>query len=291
MSQFEILLESAVKSDKTNEWFEKQLLKTKFLILTAKDERIGKEGSFFQARRNFDFYIKYMRDYNDIIFTPVFASEDAVPDAFKEDYVLKEFIGDDLLRILRPMSIVINPFSKYSKIIMVDDVNRMLGWNPFKHQYKRSFAGMECYIGEVQNNKAYLKNKLCDFFDRKSYVREAYLCEYFIPSRFVSSHVLLHVKTDFDLNLTSSRIQDFLDSMKYLPQEVDVFVSKKVSPVVYRFRPFYLKGGFLFSFSREKICKFILCVILISLIALCHHLGNMSASDKAPPLVKNTMLN
>ena len=184
---FEALLQKAMKKPAYRKEFLKRLLIEKLVVIAKND--VGVEG-FRVVQENTTFQLSSYKDGR----IPVFTSSERIFDGgvIKEQVNFLELKGADLLKILKSKTLIINPYSDFSKELLPIEIEGLLDGTipmdgPQKIELKEDTM---VEIGQPLVYPTAVVNALIKLFSEQPNVEAAYVAFIHFPSSAEPPHYI-----------------------------------------------------------------------------------------------------
>jgi len=176
--------------------FYKRLLSSKLVVLTQDNN--GLPDGISVAKQDLSINIFSLKDGS----IPVFTSNDRI---FDKGIIKSQMTVDDMLKMLRDKKVVLNPYSDYGKVLLPDEIERVLDGTIFTGNVDRIKVDKptSVAIGQPAEYPTEVIKSLIELFKNKSEVSAAYMAWIYDHKTNVPPHYIFAIDAIGDWNRLS----------------------------------------------------------------------------------------
>jgi len=219
---FETLLQKAADNSSYRAEFIKRLLAENFFIIT--NNKIGVEGlNKLEAGMNVNVFM--LKDGR----VPIFTSTDRIFDKgiIKKEVQFLEAKGEDIFEFLKGASLILNPYSDYSKEFTPEEVERVLNGTYFNSRQIVVEKASEVRIGRPAKYPTEVVKSLIKLFSSKPDVNAAYVAWIHDPATPDPPHYIFAIRTIGDWGVISEEAGSLVQQILGFEEIFDFFQLKK----------------------------------------------------------------
>jgi hypothetical protein len=198
---FEMLLQKAADKPAYRMEFLKRILTENLLILT--NENTLAEG-LYKLQKDTIVHVLTLSDGR----VPIFTSKERIFDKgiFKKDSNFLEAKGKDIFEFLKGATLILNPYSDYSKEFLPDEVERLLKGTFFESKQIVVKKNTEVAIGQPAKYPTEVVKALTKIFSNKANVIAAYVGWIYDPKSGDPPHYIFGINADSDFKGTVNEV-------------------------------------------------------------------------------------
>jgi len=163
----------------------------------------------------------------------------------KDKVKFLEFTGKDLLEILKGKKILLNPYSDYGKVLLAQEVERLLDGSIFKSKQIVFEKATTIQIGQPAKYPTEVVNAMRKLFAGMPEVRVAYLGWIYQPDAMEPPHYIFGIDTDGAVEKNAIEAAGDIAQQILGPEEMIDFIGigddSSLSNYLKSTQPFYIR--------------------------------------------------